>query len=144
MTKNTIVMILIVFFMALSMANAQAPATMAELEKIYAKAMEPVPAYPELASEGVKPCACPLPAVAKKTIVKPVSFAKPPIVRTASVLPNIGWPDWILGVMAGAIFLLLLAVIFLIGRVTAPVQNPQVVTPVVYIQPPDNPRILRP
>lgn len=144
MTKITAVMILIAFFMALSMANAQAPASMAELEKIYAKAMEPVPAYPELASENVKPCACPLPAIVKKSVVKPVSLAKPPMVRTANVLPTIGWPDWVLGVLAGAIFLLLLAVVFLIGRVTAPVQNPQVVTPVVYVHPPDNPRILRP
>ena len=144
MTKNIAGAILIVFFMASPILNAQTPVNMAELEKIYAKAMEPVPDYPELSSKDVKPCSCPLPVTAKKSVVKPVFLAKPPVVRTASVLPTIGWPDWILGVMAGSIFLLLLAVAFLIGRTSAPMQNPQVITPVVYIQPPDNPRILRP
>ncbi len=85
---------------------------------------------------------CPAPAVLKKAAAKPVVVVAP-TVRTT--LPTVGWPDWAMWALAIAVVLLALVVAFLLGRITAPIQTqPQVVAPVVYVQPPDPQRIMRP
>lgn len=97
----------------------------------------------------INSCSCPVirPAIAQKPVVK--TQAPVPVVKTqqaprvATFLPYVGWPDWVMGWLVAVIILLALVVMFLLGRVTAPMQNmPQVMAPVVYIQPPAPPPLI--
>ena len=94
-------------------------------------------------------CHCPVKRVMTVVhIAKPA--AKPAQVTVASptrrtLLDQLGWPDWMGTLLVGMITLLVVMVAFILGRVTAPVaHHPQVVAPVVYVHPPDYPRVLRP
>jgi len=105
-----------------------------------AKAFVQAQSVVEAQTPKVAPCLAP--AVLKRMASKSV-VAVAPAVR-ASLLP-IGWPDWAMWTLIGAVVLLALVVAFLLGRVMAPApMQPQVVAPVVYIQPPDQSRIVRP
>jgi hypothetical protein len=122
MTKNIIAQFFFVGVLSLMINSAEA------FEQ------KPVPAP--------MPDPCPTIAAVKKLAARP-AVATAPVARTIS-LPA-GRPDWTLTAMFGAILLLVVAVAFLLGRLTAPVAaQPQVVAPVVYIQPPDPQRMVRP
>ena len=85
--------------------------------------------------------ACPSSVVEKKALVAPARAIR------VVTLPPVGWPDWLVWSLCGVVATLALVVAFLLGRVTGQVHQPQVVAPVVYVQPPpppDPPRVVRP
>ena len=94
-----------------------------------------VVATPVAKLEVAQQAPCPVPPV-KKASVRP-TVVKPKV----ALLPAVGWPDWLMGSLIGVVLVLALLITFLLGRITAgQVQHqPQVVAPVVYVQPPPLP-----
>lgn len=90
---------------------------------------------------ATKSCGCEVPTpkmkeTPKKVVAKPKAAIKP---VAAAVMPQLVWAEW----MGWVVILLALTVAFLLGRATAPVAHqPQVVAPVVYVQPPAPPPLI--
>lgn len=86
---------------------------------------------------------CPTPAPVKRTARSAVAPTTKPT-PAPPALPPIGWPDWLMWLLSGTVAVLALVVAFLLGRVTGQPHQPQMVAPVVYVQPPEVPRVVRP
>jgi len=87
----------------------------------------------ESVGAATQQCEAPKPLAARKSLA-------PKPTQQAAVLPAVGWPDSVVWGLGGAVLLLGLIVAFLLGRATAPVAHqPQMIAPVVYVQPPPAP-----